>query len=199
MLPNSFYQQPTLELARALLGQTLVRNYQGERLSGRIVEVEAYHQHQDEAAHSFGGPTPRNRIMFGPPGFLYVYFIYGMHYCMNVVSEAEGVGAAVLIRAIEPLEGLSTMQRLRGPKIKTSQLTNGPAKCCQALAINGEHDGLDLQGSGLFIEVGDPPASPEIAVSGRIGISKSVDLDWRFYIKDNPYVSKGPIKGGTRP
>lgn len=193
MLSEAFYQQSTLDLAQALLGKRLVRIHQGQRLSGRIVEVEAYHQDNDPAAHSFRGPTPRNQIMFGPPGHLYVYFIYGMHYCMNVVSEAEGIGAAVLIRALEPEEGVELMQERRGPKIKPRDLTNGPARACQALSINRDQDGVNLRSETLFLEQGPPPA--QIAVSTRVGITKAVELPWRFYDAGSAHVSKGKPSG----
>lgn len=181
-LGASFYQQETVALAKALLGQKLVRIYEGKRLVGRIVEVEAYHQDGDEAAHSFRGKTPRNQVMFGPPGYLYVYFIYGMHYCMNVVSEEEGVGAAVLIRGLEPLEGIETMQALRGPKIKRRDLTTGPARACKAMAINRHYDGTDLLGDTIWLEEGDSPLEAEITCGPRIGISKSKDLPWRWVV-----------------
>ena len=201
MLDDDFYNQPTVELARALLGCRMVRMLDGRRLEGRIVETEAYHQNGDEAAHSFRGQTPRNRVMFGPPGNLYVYFIYGMHFCMNVVSEREGEGAAVLIRALEPLAGIEVMQSLRGPKIKGAELTNGPAKACRAFGLEREHDGLGLKGPELWLEPDDDPHNRVILCGPRIGISKSVDLPWRFFLKDNPYVSKtrpGPPAGRKR-
>jgi len=192
MLPPDFYQSPTLTLARSLIGKVLVRAHEGRQLKGRIVEVEAYHQDGDRAAHSYSGQTRRNAVMFGPPGFLYVYFIYGMHYCMNVVTEEDGVGAAVLIRALEPLEGIETMRALRGPQIKTRDLTNGPAKCCQAFAIDRKADGWPLNGSQLFLEDSEPLATNPIGTSKRIGITKSTELPWRFYVKDNIFVSKHP-------
>jgi DNA-3-methyladenine glycosylase len=196
MLSESFYQQPTLSLAQALLGMHLVRRCRGETLRGRIVEVEAYHQDNDPAAHSFRGKTERNAVMFGPPGHLYVYFIYGVHYCMNVVTEAEGVGAAVLIRGIEPLAGHDFMQRQRGEKIKGRQLTNGPGKCCQAFDIGPKQNGINLVSDELFLENPEDgnllSDSESLATSPRIGISKAIELLWRFYLEGNPYVSKPP-------
>nr|WP_243435971.1 DNA-3-methyladenine glycosylase [Acanthopleuribacter pedis] len=190
-MPREWYARDTLTVARALLGRVLVhQNDQGVRVGGRIVETEAYHQDGDEAAHSFGGQTARNAVMFGPPGFLYVYFIYGMHHCLNVVTEVEGVGAAVLIRGLEPLEGENLMQQRRGPKITRRQLTNGPAKLCAALGVAREHDGSDLTGTALFIEEGTAVADTEVVTATRIGISKSADFPWRFYIKGNDWVSK---------
>ncbi len=196
MLGKVSYQQPTLTLARHLLGKNLVRKQGDWVLSGRIVEVEAYHQDGDRAAHSFGGQTPRNAVMFGPPGFLYVYFIYGMHYCMNVVTEAKGIGAAILIRAVEPLEGIETMRLNRGPHIPVRDLANGPAKCCQAFAIDNNENGLSLTSSHLFLEEGAIRSGEEIALSPRIGISKSTELPWRFFLKNNRYVSRTSVGNG---
>ena len=188
----SFFQQPTLLVAQQLLGLTLVRSIDGQRLAGKIVEVEAYHQDGDQAAHSFRGKTRRNATMFGPAGYLYVYFIYGMHFCMNVVTEEDGVGAAVLIRAIQPIDGISVMKHYRGPSVKLVNLTNGPAKCCQALSIGRDQDGMSLQQDDLFLEPGDPLPAQAVKTSPRIGISKSKSLPWRFYLEGNPFVSKGP-------
>jgi len=194
MLGAHTYQKPTLDMARSLLGKILTRQVQGHILKGRIVEVEAYHQDGDRAAHSFGGKTLRNEVMFGPPGRLYVYFIYGMHHCMNVVTEVEGVGAAVLIRGIQPLEGVGVMQELRGPRVKMRDLTNGPAKCCKAFAVGPEHNGLDLCGPDLFLEEGALKSGEVIACGPRIGISKDVELPWRFFVRDNPFVSRAPSR-----
>lgn len=173
--------------AKRLLGCWLVREINGQTLVGRIVETEAYHQ-RDAASHSYRGKTPRTEIMFGPAGFAYVYFTYGMHYCFNVVTGAAGEGSAVLIRAIEPIEGIDEMakRRSRGGV----ELTNGPAKLCQALAINGELNKHDLRLSPLQI-IAQPklPASKIIATT-RIGISKDTHRTWRFYVKESPFVSK---------
>jgi len=188
MLPAAFYQQPTLELARDLLGRQLVRSVQGHSVTCRIVEVEAYHQDGDAAAHSYRGKTRRNAVIFGPAGFLYVYFIYGIHYCMNVVSEAEGVGAAVLIRALEPVAGAEHL--IHRPKRKSDLPTNGPAKCCKALAVDRALDGASLLGGQIWLAQGAPVTDAEVVQTTRIGISKSVELPWRFYLKNNPYVSK---------
>lgn len=189
-LAKSFYNKPTLELAKALLGRIFVRHLDGERLAGRIVETEAYHQEGDASCHAGRGKTPRNSVMFEEAGRLYVYFTYGMYYCLNVVSEEAGVGAAVLIRAIEPLEGLETMRRLR-PKAKNDiGLANGPAKFCQAFAIDKTQNGCILTAPPVFIAAGKPIAPQNIVETTRIGISQSVELPWRFYEKDNPFVSK---------
>jgi len=187
---NELFRLPTLAVARRLLGMHLVRAVPGATLRARIVEVEAYHQDGDEAAHSFPGKTARNAIMFGPPGFLYVYFIYGMHYCMNAVTEPAGIGAAVLIRGLEPLQGIERMRAHRGAHIAERDLTNGPAKACASLAVGPEANGLALTGPAIRLEPGEAPPDRLIACSPRIGISKSKDLPWRFFIKNNPYVSK---------
>lgn len=191
ILPPEFYRRATLEVARDLLGKTFIRRIGGVMLGGRIVEVEAYHQDGDEAAHSFRGRTPRNDVMFRDGGALYVYFTYGMHFCMNVVTEAEGVGAAVLIRAIEPVEGIEIIRSNRPRARRDIDLANGPAKLCQALAIGREHNGLPLDGS--IVGIADAPAVPEssMLVTTRVGISRSLELPWRFFLASSPYVSPG--------
>jgi DNA-3-methyladenine glycosylase len=190
LLTSDFYQRPTLTVARELLGALFVRRVGESVLSGRIVEVEAYHESGDEAAHSSRRRTPRNSVMYQTGGALYVYFIYGMHYCMNVVTEQEGIGAAVLIRAIEPLEGISHMQLNRGRTIRSFDLTNGPAKCCAAFAIGSEENGLTLDGTVVGIFAAASPPKRDIIATERIGISKSRHLPWRFCLRDNPWVSK---------
>jgi DNA-3-methyladenine glycosylase len=174
--------------ARQLLGCIIAREIDGTLLVGRIVETEAYHQ-SDAASHSYKGRTPRTAIMFGPPGYLYVYFTYGMHYCMNVVTGPEGEGSAVLIRAIEPLEGIELMRsRRRG--LPDNSLTNGPAKVCQALAVDKQLNGHDLSAEPLVLRPGDTVPSSTITATTRIGITKDAHRLWRFYIRDNPFVSK---------
>lgn len=190
MLEMDFFSQPTLALARGLLGKHLVHLFNGHVLEAKIVEVEAYHQAGDTASHSYRGPSRRNRVMFGPSGHLYVYFIYGMHYCMNVVTEPSGTGAAVLIRAMEPVAGITVMRRQRARALEDRQLTNGPAKCCRALGIGLESNGRSLLGPDLFLREGPPLPNVVVQVATRIGISKSKQLPWRFYVRDNPYVSK---------
>ena len=190
ILPASFYRRPTLEVARDLLGKLFVRRLDGELLSGRIVEVEAYHQDGDEAAHSFRGRTPRNEVMFRAGGLLYVYFTYGMHFCLNVVTEGDGVGAAVLIRAVEPIDGIAVMRGNRPRARRDVDLANGPAKLCQAFAIDGEHNGLHLDGS--VVGIADAPRLPEsaILVTTRVGISRGRELPWRFFIDGSRCVSE---------
>jgi DNA-3-methyladenine glycosylase len=187
-LPPEFYRRPTLVVARDLLGKILFRRLGDSILGGRIVETEAYHQDGDESAHSFAGRTRRNAVMFDPGGVLYVYFTYGMHYCMNVVTEGEGTGAAVLIRAIEPIEGLDIMRRNRGGK-RDRELANGPAKLCQALSIGRGENGLRLDGT--VVGIADAPSVPDsaILVTPRVGISRSRELPWRFLIAGSHFVS----------
>lgn len=188
-LPRSFYLRPTLTVARDLLGKILTRIDHGVQLSGRIVEVEAYLGLSDPAAHTFKGKTKRNQVMFLEGGHLYVYFTYGMHYCANVVTEAEGIGHACLIRAIEPLEGLEVMRARRKVK-RDVDLTNGPAKLCQALGIDLRMNGTDLLGDE--ISIGDAPKinSALIGTSKRIGITKGAEHPWRFFMKGNAFVSR---------
>lgn len=192
-LRRDFYKQSTLTVARELLGQRLVRVLDDQRISGLIVEVEAYIGEDDAACHAARGRTPRNEVMYGPPGHAYVYFIYGMHHCLNVVTEEKGFPAAVLIRALEPLEGLEIMRRHR-PGRPDGELTNGPAKLCQALAIGRGFNGVDLCTSeSLFIKEGRTVAQEEIEASPRIGIKAdkvAVSVPWRFYLRGNDFVSR---------
>lgn len=194
-LKRGFFTRDLLLVARELLGKILVKNDNGESLSGRIVEVEAYDGDIDEAAHTFIGLTKRNEIMYSEGGYLYVYFTYGAHFCCNVVTGKKGKGTAILIRGIEPLNGISKMIKNRFNKDLLTEkekynLTNGPGKICQAFSISREHYGLDLTGDKIFLLDQPLIKHEQIIASTRIGIKKSVDLPWRFYIKDNPYVSK---------
>ncbi|MGI9596025.1 MAG: DNA-3-methyladenine glycosylase [Acidimicrobiales bacterium] len=174
------------EVAPSLLGATI---RVGER-SGRIVEVEAYEGDNDQASHAARGRTARNAIMFGPAGFLYVYRIYGMHWCANVVCGPDGEPGAVLIRAIEPLDGVDRMWADRPKARRVTDLGSGPGKLCAALGIHGDHGGVDLGASDSPVRL--EPAQAEVAfVTGpRIGISKAVERRWRFAVADNPHVSR---------
>jgi DNA-3-methyladenine glycosylase len=183
-----FFDQPANQAARQLLGCILEREIDGQILRGRIVETEAYDQ-TDLASHSYRGVTERTRVMFGPAGFLYVYFTYGMHYCCNVVVGPAGHGAAVLIRALEPITGQDAMSLNRRGLHGTS-LTNGPAKLCQALVIDKSLNGHDLNATPLKILVGKLNPGETVVQTTRIGISQAKDVPWRFYIANNPYVSK---------
>lgn len=184
----SFLQGASSVVAPRLLGCYVVRELDGHRLVGRIVETEAYSQ-DDAASHSFNGQTPRTAVMFGPAGHLYVYFTYGMHYCANVVTGPVGYGAGVLIRAIEPLEGADVMSiNRRG--LTGKQLSNGPAKLCQALHITKTLLGHDLSQPPLQLVVQPALAPSHIVQATRIGISRAQDMPWRFYEKGNVFVSK---------
>lgn len=174
--------------APRLLGCVLERELDGQLLRGRIVETEAYDQ-TDAASHSYHGRTPRTDVMFGPSGHVYVYFTYGMHYCMNIVCGPEGYGSAVLIRALEPLEGLEIMTRHRGGK-PDGELTNGPAKLCQALSIDKAFNGHDLRRQPLRLHVRPALAPGQIVQTTRVGISHAQDVPWRFYLQGNRYVSR---------
>lgn len=178
-LPRSFYAGRTERVARALLGKHLVHRHDGVEQRARIVEVEAYLGPHDLAAHTSRGLTPRTRTMFGPPGHVYVYLIYGMHHCMNVVTEPEGKGAAVLLRALEPLSGIEGR-------------TSGPGLLCRALGIDRRHNGHDLLSDSLFIEDAGGPR-PKIVSRPRIGVEYAGE--WakkalRFYVAGNPHVSR---------
>lgn len=174
--------------AKRLLGCDLVRAVKGQEVVARIVETEAYDQN-DAASHSFNGKTPRTEVMFGPAGFLYVYFTYGMHFCCNVVTGAVGEGSAVLIRAVEPIAGEDVMSGSRKGR-HGIELSNGPAKLCQALQINKDLNGEDLTKGRLQLRLNEPLPEESIFQTTRIGISRAQDVPWRFYIADNPYVSK---------
>lgn len=178
-LPRSFFDRPVLDVARDLIGVTLLVDGVG----GPLVEVEAYDQ-TDPASHSFRGPTPRNRAMFGPPGHAYVYKIYGIHWCLNFVCRP---GSAVLIRAIEPTMGLGTMHDRRGG-LPARQLCSGPGKLCQALGIDIGHNGLPLDGPPFALLSAD--AERDVAMGPRIGITKGVETPWRFVQRGSPYLSR---------
>lgn len=185
-----FFKGSTEEVAKKLLGKILVRNINGKILSGMIVETEAYLDENDFASHSAVGITERNKVMFGEAGLAYVYFTYGMHYCFNVVTGSVGRGSAVLIRALQPLEGIDLMKKFR-KKEDTFILTNGPAKLCQALKIDRKINGVNLKSSPeIFIAEMEQSNNFEIVVTKRIGIKKSQELPLRFFIKANKFVSK---------
>lgn len=174
--------------ARRLLGCILERTLDGRTIHLRIVETEAYDE-TDAASHSYKGKTPRTEIMFGPAGYLYVYFTYGMHYCANVVVGETGYGAAVLIRAVEALDNENILEAHRGGKQGT-ELTNGPAKLCQALAIDKAMNGHNLDEAPLRLLMQPALSKDTIVVTERIGISQAKDVPWRFYIRDNSYISR---------
>jgi len=192
---REFFELPTVELARALIGCVLVHESRAGRAAGRIVETEAYLA-DDPASHSFRGRTARNASMFGPPGHAYVYLIYGMHLCFNVTSAAEGIGEAVLVRALEPLEGLAAMQRRRGTT-DARALCRGPGRLTQALAITRADDGAQLWRGALRIEEGDVPG--RIRVGPRVGIRLAAGRALRFSVAGSPWISAASRPGASRP
>ena len=187
-LPRPFYGRDPREVAPELLNKVLVR---GGR-SGRIVEVEAYVGTEDPGSHAYRGRTRRNATMFGPPGLLYVYFSYGVHWCANAVCGEDGQGVAVLLRALAPLSGLEEMRAARPRARRDRDLCNGPGKLCQALGVTGEDDGADLvTGDRQVVIVDDavpPPGAP--AVTTRVGLSAGADAPWRWYVPGQPHVSR---------
>lgn len=191
-LPRDFYRRPTLDVARDLLGQILVHHSRGQVSAGRIVEVEAYIGESDPACHAAPGPTPRNRPLYGPCGHAYVYLNYGIHYLVNAVTEDEGFPAAVLIRALEPLEGVHLMRRRRSVNGHGADdhmgLCRGPGNLSRSLGITIGHNCFDLTSSRLRIE-GDGCRPQAIAWSRRIGIRVGVEREWRCYVTGNPAVS----------
>ncbi len=198
-LPASFFKrEDTLEVARDLLGKALVvPDEKGRRVSGRIVEVEAYRGVEDKAAHSYGGRrTERTEIMFGPGGTAYVFFVYGMYFQLNFVTGLSGTPHVVLIRALEPLENIEKMRERRG-KMPDRNLTSGPGKLCIALGIDKTFYGEDLTGDRIWLERAQDEDGIEIASGPRIGIDYAgeyVDKPWRYWVKGNAFVSRAPGK-----
>jgi len=195
---REYYARATLQVARELLGQRLVRIWEGQRLAGRIVEVEAYLGIEDQASHARSGSQGRAGVMFGAPGHAYVYLIYGMHYCLNLVTESDGQAAAVLIRALEPLEGLEQMARLRGGAA-VRDLARGPGRLCAALGIDRSYNGQDLCVPEASLWVEAEPAWPEmdVAQGPRIGVrgdSSALTAPWRFYLRYSRWVSGPAVK-----
>ncbi len=191
-LSRKFYDRGAVDVAKDLLGKVLCRRMRKRILKGMIVETEAYVGPEDKASHSYGGKiTERNRVMFGPPGHAYVYQIYGMYFCLNVVTHRSRP-EAVLIRALHPLEGIDVMMKFRKTKLKN--LTNGPGKLCQAMGIDKSLNGADLLGNEIWIEDDENIKKEfEFVSTARIGIDYAEeyrDIPWRFYIKNDPYVSK---------
>ena len=204
-LLRSFYLRPTITVAKDLLGKYLVRKIGSKTLIGKIVEVEAYLGLNDAASHTYRGQTKRNEVMFRKGGNLYVYFTYGMHFCANVVTEKEGIGHAVLLRALEPIQGIDIMAKHRtmiddfsdkkqmadGVDISDARgLTNGPAKLCQAFGIGKKENGIDLLKEMIFVAEGTNVSRSAIVSTTRIGIIHDAEKKWRFYLKGNPFISK---------
>ncbi|MCX8007790.1 MAG: DNA-3-methyladenine glycosylase [Coriobacteriia bacterium] len=189
-LPERFFARPTASVARDLLGKILVSTVGGSVAAGRIVEVEAYLGADDPGSHAATkGVTARNATMYGPPGRAYVYFTYGNHHMLNLVTEEDGVAGAVLIRAIEPVLGEEVMRMRRGRG--GHDCTNGPGKVAAALGVTLEHNGVALAPGGPLCCYDAPPAHEPIRTSGRIGLSRGHDVELRFYLDGNPFVSKG--------
>jgi DNA-3-methyladenine glycosylase len=191
-LDRSFYDRPTLKVAVDLIGKVLVRKLNGRNLAGKIVETEAYNGPSDLACHASRGKTPRTAVMFGPPGVSYVYMIYGFYFCLNAVTESEGHPAAVLIRALEPLENIPKMRSLRSNPLHDTNIASGPGKLCMALSIDKSLNAVDLAADKLWIEdrrlkVCAIDASPRIGVDYA---GEYKDKPWRFYERGNPHVSK---------
>jgi DNA-3-methyladenine glycosylase len=188
-LSRDFFAQSTVDVARALLGMRLVRLEGGRRLAGTITEAEAYRGEEDQGCHAKAGLTARTRVMYGPPGHAYVYFTYGMHWMLNFVTEAEGFPAAVLIRAIQPTEGLDVIAARREGRLQ-AQWTDGPAKLCQALNINGRQHGLDLcaPAAELFVEFAETVPDSAVTIGPRVGLNSVPEpwksVPWRFRYKN---------------
>lgn len=190
ILPRTFYEKNTVRVAKELLGKVLVRRLGSMRLEGIIVETEAYRGHDDAGSHAYRGQTKRNQVMFGEPGHAYVYFTYGMHYCLNVTTEPIGQPGAVLVRAVQPIRGVSEMMSLRGTQ-HVEDLTNGPAKLTQAFAVTKTLNGHDLtSGRKLYIAELSSPEPCSLASGTRIGIKAGAEKPWRFFAKGNSFVSK---------
>jgi DNA-3-methyladenine glycosylase len=192
ILKRSFYNRPAIEVARDLLGKVVVHG----PTAGIIVETEAYLGGDDLASHSARGITDRTRVIFGPPGHAYVYFVYGMYECLNLVSEPEGRPGCVLIRALEPVAGIEIMRRRRPAARKPEDLASGPGKLTLALAITRLQNGADVTRGSLVVRESAEPRPVEIAVSPRIGISQCADLPLRFFIRGNRFVSGNRINAG---
>lgn len=199
-LSPPYYTQPTLTVAQALLGKIVVRRLGNTTLAGKIVETEGYIASIDAACHAYTGQTPRNRSMFAGAGTVYVYVSYGMHMMLNIVTEPAGIAAAVLIRALEPVEGIETMRRHRFPPLtlgkNTPSLTaiaNGPGNLTKAFGIDRRSDGVSLPSPDFFIADAEPVSG--ITVTTRVGITKGIELPWRYLITGNRFVSKGKPSG----
>ncbi|MFB0527847.1 MAG: DNA-3-methyladenine glycosylase [bacterium] len=196
-LSRKFYSRNTGIVAQELLGKTLVHKTDEGIISGKIIETEAYLGQKDPGSHAYRGITQRNKIMFGPAGKAYIYLVYGNHYCFNVVTEKDGVGGAVLVRALEPKQGIQLMKKHRRIDGPLARLTNGPGKLTKALGITGLMNGADLTGNKLFImsRIGSrkkerPSKDFSIASTARIGIKKGRNLPYRYYIEGSKFVSR---------
>jgi DNA-3-methyladenine glycosylase len=195
-LPRSFYSRLTLDVASELLGKVLVRRLGRKNLAGQIVETEAYVGPHDLACHASRGHTPRTSIMFGPPGYTYVYMIYGFYFCLNVVTAPKGYPAAVLIRAVEPIENVDLMCELRNNPERDINIASGPGKLCMAMSIDKQLNGENLLGTTIWIEDRKLDPGP-IRTTPRVGVDYAgeyKDKPWRFYVEGNPHVSRVRFK-----
>jgi DNA-3-methyladenine glycosylase len=189
-IPDEFFKRDTLKVSKALLGKVLVRKFDRNTfLAGKIVETEAYIGEHDPACHAFQRVSGRSSVLYEDGGTVYVYFIYGNYYCFNIVTEKKGIGCAVLIRAVEPLEGIDIMKEFRPGIKKPHDLTNGPSKFCLAFDIDKKFNNVKLSKQGIFISDSPVKEKFEIKTSKRIGIVKGAELPYRFFIKDNPFVT----------
>jgi DNA-3-methyladenine glycosylase len=196
-LPDAFFERDTVTVARELLGKILVSTVEDAVTGGRVVETEAYLGPGDAGSHAYRGMTPRTSVMFGPPGHAYVYFTYGNHHMLNLITEREGVAGGVLIRAIEPLFGVGVMERRRRGRPRI-ELTNGPGKLAEALGVDLSDYGTRL-GHGRITVYDAPPPTEPVEVSGRVGLSAGWEAPLRFYLKGDPFVSKGRTGPPRRP
>jgi len=195
---RAFFARPAEVVARDLLGRVLVSTSPSGVVGVRLVEVEAYAGEDDPASHAWRGPTPRTQVMFGPPGHAYVYFSYGIHWCLNLVCEREGRASAVLLRAGEVVEGESLARARRGERPSTVRLASGPANLASALGIDATWNGTDLlvPGAALRVERGQPVADADLLLGPRVGVSRAVETPWRFRVAGNPCVSAPRRAGG---
>ena len=197
VLPRSFYDRPVERVARDLLGAVVESETEQGVVGVRLVEVEAYAGEDDPASHAWRGPTPRTELMFGRPGVAYVYFTYGMHWCVNAVCGPRGTASAVLLRAGEVVTGLDLARERRGPAVPDRRLASGPANLARALGLDGGWHGEGLVSSSgrLRIRAGAPVADEEVVIGPRVGITRGVETAWRFRLAGNPHVS-GPRRTG---
>jgi DNA-3-methyladenine glycosylase len=199
ILPARFYARDTETVARELLGAVLECHTPQGRVAGRIVETEAYLGEHDAACHATAGRTARTAPLYGPPGTAYVYFIYGMHWCVNAVTRRRGEPSAVLIRAVEPLRGVDLMRKRRPAARRDVDLTNGPAKLCEALGIDIRYNTAPLQRAPLLIRAGTPVPDVDIVVTPRIGVRRASEWPLRYAVAGSPFVSRTPSHFTQRP
>jgi DNA-3-methyladenine glycosylase len=193
-LPVGFYDRPTEIVARELLGVIIECSTDDGVTRARIVETEAYLGPDDPACHAAAGLTPRTGHLFGPPGMSYVYFIYGMYWCFNAVTRERGHGAAVLVRAVHPIDGIELMHRRRPAARRDRDLTNGPGKLCMAMGITGAMNGMSLRRRPIVLRAGEPVHDSHVVVTPRIGITQAAEWPLRFFVRDDPYVSPTPAR-----